>query len=57
MLTINDDEIMEYSGMNAKDDCRYVKNIGRINNKIILLIDCEKLLILSECVEINGRNY
>jgi len=57
VLTINDDEIMKKPEMSAKDDCGYVKNIGRINNKVILLIDCEKLLSANECEEINGRNY
>jgi purine-binding chemotaxis protein CheW len=57
VLTISDDEIMKKPEMSIKDDCGYVKNIGRINNKVILLIDCEKLLSANECEEINGRNY
>jgi Chemotaxis signal transduction protein len=56
VLTISDDEIMKKPEMNAKDDCGYIKNIGRINNKVILLIDCEKLLSANEYEEIKGRN-
>ena len=57
VLTIKEDEIMKKPEMSSKEGCGYVKNIGRINNEVILLIDCEQLLSADEYREINERNY
>ena len=44
VLTIPDGDIVEKPEIRSNDSCGYIKNIGKVNNKVILLIDCEKLL-------------
>lgn len=44
VLTIPDEDIVEKPEINAKSSRGYVRNIGKIDSKVVLLIDCEKLL-------------
>ena len=44
VLTIPDEDIVEKPEINAKSSRGYIRNIGKIDNKVVLLIDCEKLL-------------
>jgi len=43
VLTIPDGDIVEKPEMKSKDSRGYLKNIGKIGDKVVLLIDCEKL--------------
>jgi purine-binding chemotaxis protein CheW len=44
VLTIPDEEISPLPGINTATGNRFVKNIGKTANRIILIVDCEKLL-------------
>jgi purine-binding chemotaxis protein CheW len=48
VLTIPDEDIVEKPEINARESHGYVKNIGKIGDKVALLIDCEKLLAEEE---------
>lgn len=52
VLTINDEDIMKKPGLITNDGCDYISNIGSVDNKIILLIDCGKLLSDKECGQV-----
>lgn len=49
VLTIGDEEIMKKPEMITKTGCDYINGIGRIDNQVILLIDCGKLLSVDDC--------
>lgn len=44
VLTIPDENIGKRPEINSKGSCGYVKSIGKIDDKIVLLLDCEKLM-------------
>ena len=45
VLTISDEDIVEKPEISSKGSRGYVRSIGKIgDNKVVLLIDCEKLL-------------
>lgn len=44
VLTIPEEEIAPLPGINASSGNRFVKNIGKTANGIVLIVDCEKLL-------------
>lgn len=44
VLTIPDENIVEPPKMNKGFYNRYIKNIGKVGNEVMLLLDCEKLL-------------
>lgn len=48
VLTISDNEIMNKPEMSTKSECDYISRIGRKDNQVILLIDCEALLKKSD---------
>lgn len=52
VLTISDEEIMKKPDMITKDGCDYINSICRIDNQVILLINCGKLLSADECGEV-----
>lgn len=56
VLTINDAEISERPEISSGSSRGYVRNIGKIDGEVILLLDCGKLLSSDEledvCVEI-----
>lgn len=56
VLTINDAEISERPEISSGNSRGYVRNIGKIDGEVILLLDCGKLLSSDEledvCVEI-----
>lgn len=53
VLIIPDDEISARPSLGTGECRGYVKNIGKVNNMVILLVDCEKLLNAEEFNEIN----
>ena len=54
VLTINDDEIVNKPKMSTKEDCGYISVIGKMENQVILLIDCGKLVSSEEFNEVSG---
>lgn len=44
VLTIPDEDIVEKPEISSKDSCGFVRSIGKLGDKVVLLIDCEKLL-------------
>ncbi len=52
VLTIPDEEISPLPGINTVSGNRFVKNIGKTANGIVLVVDCEKLLTADEIAEI-----
>lgn len=44
VLTIPDENIVEPPKMNKGFYNRYIKNVGKVDNEVKLLLDCEKLL-------------
>jgi purine-binding chemotaxis protein CheW len=52
VLIIPDEEISDRPSLGTSDSRGYVKNIGKVNNMVILLVDCEKLLNAEEFNEI-----
>ena len=55
VVRIDDDQILKMPEMGSEDNCGYVKNIGRIDDQIVLLIDSDKLLTYEECSQMKGR--
>lgn len=55
VVRIGDDQIMKKPEMGSEDNCGYVKNIGRIDDQIVLLIDSDKLLTYDECSQMKER--
>ena len=52
VLTITDDEIMKKPELITTEGCDYIKNIARVDNQVVLLIDCGKLLSTDDCGEV-----
>ncbi|NLN66533.1 MAG: purine-binding chemotaxis protein CheW [Clostridiaceae bacterium] len=48
VLTIPDEGIVEPPKINRGFNNRYIKNIGKVGNDVMLLLDCEKLLTEDE---------
>jgi len=53
VLTISDENIVEPPKMNKGFYNRYIKNIGKVENDVKLLLDCEKLLTDDELENLN----
>lgn len=53
VLTIPDEGIVEPPTINRGFNNRYIKSIGKVNNDVMLLLDCEKLLTNDELEVIN----
>ncbi|MEA4890338.1 MAG: chemotaxis protein CheW, partial [Clostridiaceae bacterium] len=53
VLSIPDENIAEKPEINTKGNCGYVQNIGKIGDKVVLLIDCEKLFTDDDVEQIN----
>ena len=56
VITINDDQIEKKPAMSAKTGREYIRNIGRKDNQVILLIDCEDLLSNDEVDSVSNFN-
>lgn len=54
VLTIQDENISELPNINKGHSSGYVKNIGKVGNNVVLLLDCEKLLTVNEIENLNG---
>jgi purine-binding chemotaxis protein CheW len=52
VLTISDEEISPLPGVSTTSGNRFVKNIGKTAARIVLIVDCEKLLTSDEIGEI-----
>lgn len=48
VITIEDNEISEIPNMDQGNSRGYVKNIGKIGQSVVLLLDCKKLLSTEE---------
>lgn len=53
VITILDEDIVEPPQMNNGSNNRYIKNIGKVLDKVKLLLDCEKLLTEDELENLN----
>ena len=53
VLAIPDEDIAEKPEISSKGNCGYVRSIGKIGDKVILLIDCEKLLADDDAKQIS----
>ncbi|SHH84208.1 purine-binding chemotaxis protein CheW [Sporobacter termitidis DSM 10068] len=53
VLTIPDEEISPLPGINTSTGNKFVKNIGKTANGIVLVVDCEKLLTADEIGELS----
>lgn len=53
VLKIAEEDIVEPPQINHRFQNRYVKNIGKVGEQILLLLDCEKLLTEDELEDIN----
>jgi purine-binding chemotaxis protein CheW len=53
VLTISDENIVEPPNYKTGFQNRYIKNIGRANDGVKLLLDCEKILTNEELLEIS----
>jgi purine-binding chemotaxis protein CheW len=53
VLTISDENIVEPPDYKTGFQNRYIKNIGRANDGVKLLLDCEKILTNEELLEIS----
>jgi purine-binding chemotaxis protein CheW len=52
VLSIPDEEMSPLPGVNSTSGNRFVKNIGKTASRIVLIVDCEKLLTSDELGEI-----
>ncbi|MEA4933108.1 MAG: chemotaxis protein CheW, partial [Lawsonibacter sp.] len=55
VLTISDDNISEKPEISARGGREYVKGIGKAENHILLLLDCEKLLGEDELENVSAQ--
>lgn len=53
VITIPEGDTVDPPQLNRDYNCRYVKNIGKIGENVILILDCEKLLTADEMENIN----
>lgn len=53
VITISDNNLEELSIINKDFNNRYIKGFGKIENNIILLLDCEKIFTDEEIVDID----
>lgn len=53
VLKLAEEDIVEPPQVNHNFHNRYVKNIGKVGNQILLLLDCEKLLTEDELEDIS----
>lgn len=57
VIRINDEHILKKPEIGDEKSCVYVKNVGKIDDQLVLLIDCDKLLSPDEYKEIIERKY
>jgi purine-binding chemotaxis protein CheW len=57
VIKLDDEHILNKPEISKENSCAYVKNIGKVDNRIVLLIDCEKLLSPDEYKKIVERNF
>jgi purine-binding chemotaxis protein CheW len=53
VLSIDEQNIVEPPRLNNGQQNRYIKNIGKVDNEVKLLLDCEKLLTENEIEELH----
>jgi purine-binding chemotaxis protein CheW len=53
VLSIGEQDIVEPPRLNNGQHNRYIKNIGKVDNEVKLLLDCEKLLAENEIEELH----
>lgn len=53
VLSIDEQDIVEPPRLNNGQQNRYIKNIGKVDNEVKLLLDCEKLLTENEMEELH----
>lgn len=53
VLSIDEQDIVEPPRLNNGQQNRYIKNIGKVDNEVKLLLDCEKLLTENEIEELH----
>lgn len=53
VVAISYEDIVEKPEIKSKGSCGYIRSIGKIGDKVILLIDCEKLLTYDDAKRIN----
>jgi purine-binding chemotaxis protein CheW len=56
VLTIPEQDIVEPPSINKGFSNRYIKKIGKINNEVKLLLDCNKLLSDDEFKDLETIN-
>lgn len=54
VLTIDESQIMEKPEISGRNGRGYISSIGRLDNQVILLVDCGKLLNPEEYAEVSG---
>lgn len=55
VLTIPEEDIAEKPEINAKGNRGYIKNIGKIGDKVALLLDCDMLLNEEELFAVSSQ--
>jgi purine-binding chemotaxis protein CheW len=55
VLTIPEEDVSPLPGLNASSGNKFVKNIGKTANGIVLIVDCERLLTADEIGEIGEQ--
>jgi purine-binding chemotaxis protein CheW len=55
VVTISDQDIVDPPQLNKGTNNRYIKNIGKVENDVKLLLDCEKLLTEDEVSDISEK--
>ena len=55
VLSINDDQIVEKPEISGRGGCGYVNSVGMVDEHVIMLINCEKLLNREECADISSH--
>lgn len=53
VMTIDEENILELPTINSSTSSRYLKNIGKHGQNVILILDCENLLSENELADIN----
>jgi purine-binding chemotaxis protein CheW len=53
VITLPDEYIVDLPGASTGLGNRYIKNIGKADNEVILLLDCQKLLSEDELATLN----
>ena len=55
VLSISGDQIMEKPEISGRGGCGYVNSVGMVDDQVIMLIDCEKLLNRDEYADISSH--